>query len=56
VSVTADFFDRYVWGGAVSFATLLGRFVGWVDRQTDEDGINEGFDAATRGLRGSGRA
>ncbi len=52
----ADFLDRHVWGGAVNFLARLGEFTGVMSRETDEQTINGGFDAASEGLRGTGRA
>ncbi len=50
----ADALDRYVWGGAIRLLTRLGEFAGVVHRETDEDVLNGGFDAASRGLRSGG--
>jgi len=48
--------DDWVWDGLVRFLALLGEFVGVVNRNADEDGLNAGFDAAGSRLRGAGRA
>lgn len=50
----ADFLDRGVWGGAVRLVAGLGLLGGAVGRETDEQTLNGGFDAATRGARGLG--
>ena len=52
----ADFMDRYVWDGAVRFLARLGEFGGVVNRESDEDLINGGFDRVSAGLRGTGKA
>ncbi len=51
----ADKLDRYVIGGLVNFIGLVGLFSGSVNRQFDEDNLNGGFDAASDGIRGTGR-
>jgi NADH-quinone oxidoreductase subunit L len=52
----ADVLDRFVWDGAVRFVARLGEFAGLVNREADEDGLNGGFDAGSKGLRGTGQA
>ncbi len=47
--------DRYVIGGLVNLLAQLGLFSGSVNRQFDEDNLNGGFDAASDGIRGTGR-
>jgi NADH-quinone oxidoreductase subunit L len=56
LGVLADALDRYIWDGAIRFLSRLGEFVGVVNRQTDEELINGGFDATSERLRGSGKA
>ena len=56
LAVFADGLDWHVWDGAVRFLTRLGQFTGVVNREADEDVLNGGFDAASAGIRGSGRA
>ena len=51
----ADFCDRQGWDGAVRFLALLGVFTGLASRDTDEDGLNQGFNAAGEKLRGAGK-
>ncbi len=51
----ADFLDRRVWGGLVSFLGSLGEFAGLVNRSVDEDGLNGGFDSFSEGVRGTGQ-
>jgi NADH-quinone oxidoreductase subunit L len=53
-AATADFLDRGLWDGAVRFLAGLGLLGGAVGRETDEQTINGGFDAASRGVRGLG--
>ena len=50
----SDFMDRNVWGGLVNFTGRFGLFSGWFSRDTDEGGLNAGFDATSGGLRGTG--
>ncbi len=52
----ADALDRRVWDGTVRLLAGLGLFTGQVTRETDENLINGGFDAASGGLRSGGRA
>ena len=52
----ADVLDRFVWGGAIRFLAGLGQFTGLVSRETDERTLNGGFDATSKGLRGTGQA
>ncbi len=52
----ADFLDRFAWGGIIRFLALLGEFTGFVTRETDEQTINGGFDAASERLRDTGKA
>jgi NADH-quinone oxidoreductase subunit L len=54
-AVFSDFMDRRVWGGLVDFTGRFGLFSGWFSRDTDEGGLNGGFDASSAGLRGSGK-
>jgi NADH-quinone oxidoreductase subunit L len=51
----ADGLDRWVFGGIVNFLALLGMFSGTVNRQVDEDSLNDGFDRVSESIRGSGR-
>lgn len=55
-AIGSDALDRYVWDGAVRFLAQLGEFSGAVNRETDEDLINGGFDAGSEGLRNTGKA
>ena len=52
----ADGLDRYVWDGAVRFLARLGEFGGIVNRETDENLLNGGFDRGAESLRGTGQA
>jgi len=55
----ADFsalLEIFAWDGAIRFLARLGEFTGLVSRENDEGALNEGFDAASRGLRGTGLA
>ena len=49
-----DFFDRWVWGGAVMAVSYLFVGLSWLDRVLDEYVINLGFDQACAGLRRDG--
>ena len=51
----ADGFDRWIWDGLVRSLAALGEFAGVVGQQTDEDGLNAGFDGASERLRETGR-
>jgi NADH-quinone oxidoreductase subunit L len=55
VAVIADALDRLLWDGAVRFLSRLGQFTGVVNRETDEDLLNRGFDSTSGGIRGAGR-
>ncbi|HUR59760.1 MAG TPA: NADH-quinone oxidoreductase subunit L [Opitutaceae bacterium] len=51
----ADGLDRHVWDGAVRFLARLGQFGGVVNRETDEELLNGGFDRGAESLRGAGQ-
>ena len=46
--------DRWVFGGLVNFLAALGIFSGTINRQVDEDTLNDGFDRVSASIRGSG--
>ncbi|MEY2881769.1 MAG: NADH-quinone oxidoreductase subunit, partial [Verrucomicrobiota bacterium] len=52
----ADALDRCVLDGAVRFLARLGEFAGVVNRDSDEHGLNAGFDATSESLRATGKA
>ncbi len=52
----SDVLDRFVWDGAIRFLAMLGEFIGVVNRDADEDGLNAGFDAGSESLRDTGKA
>jgi NADH-quinone oxidoreductase subunit L len=52
----ADVLDRFVWDAAVRFLSRLGEFAGVVNRETDEDLLNAGFNQTSERLRGTGQA
>lgn len=52
----ADALDRYVLDGAIRFFSRLGEFAGLVNRETDEDLLNGGFDAGSESLRKAGKS
>ena len=56
LATIADWLDEYVWGGAIRLLANLGEFSGAVNRETDEDVINGGFDNVSEGLRCTGKA
>ncbi len=49
-----DFFDRWVWGGAVRAVSYLALGLSWLDRALDEYVVNLGFDQVCLGLRRDG--
>jgi NADH-quinone oxidoreductase subunit L len=51
----ADWLDRRLWAGASALLDALARAAAAIGRFTDESCINEGFDAASDGLAGTGR-
>jgi NADH-quinone oxidoreductase subunit L len=55
LAATADYCDRKGWGGLVQLVALLGEFTGLAGRDSDEEGLNQGFDATSEKLRGAGR-
>jgi NADH-quinone oxidoreductase subunit L len=55
VAALANGLDRWVFGGLVNFLARLGVFTGTVNRQVDEDTLNDGFDRVSASVRGSGR-
>ncbi len=55
LAIVSDRLDRHVWDGAVRFLALLGVFTGQVNRDTDEQGLNAGFTAASEKLRDAGK-
>ncbi len=54
LATLADWMDRWVWDGAVRLLGALGVFTGAVNRETDEQTLNGGFNAASEKLRGAG--
>jgi NADH-quinone oxidoreductase subunit L len=56
MAALADGLDRHVWDGAVRFLARLGEFTGLVNRETDEELLNGGFDATSGKLRAGGVA
>ena len=52
----ADVLDRFVWDGVIRFLSRLGEFAGIVNRETDEDLLNGGFDTTSDSLRKSGKS
>ncbi|MBI2517273.1 MAG: NADH-quinone oxidoreductase subunit L [Opitutae bacterium] len=55
LALLSDFFDRFVWGGLVALLARLGEFTGLINRDTDEQGLNAGFNAASEDLRWLGK-
>jgi NADH-quinone oxidoreductase subunit L len=51
----ADWFDRWVWGGAVRGLGTFTEFFALSNRHFDEGAINEGFDGTSETLRGTGK-
>jgi NADH-quinone oxidoreductase subunit L len=48
--------DRWVWDGAIRYLSRLGEFVGLVNRETDEDLLNGGFNVTSESLRATGKS
>ncbi len=55
LAALANGLDRRVIGGFIEFLGQFGVFTGTVNRQVDEDTLNDGFDRVSAGIRGSGR-
>jgi NADH-quinone oxidoreductase subunit L len=55
LAVLADWFDRFVWDGAVRALAALARVFGLMDQQAEEAAINAGFDATSETLRKTAR-
>jgi NADH-quinone oxidoreductase subunit L len=49
-----DFFDKFIFGGAVKLVTWITVGLAWLYRWTDEYLVNFGFDTGCETLRGSG--
>ena len=56
VAALADFLDRRVWGGAVSFLGRFAEFTGVVNSEFDDGALNGGFNSASEDIRRTGRA
>ncbi|HEX2855172.1 MAG TPA: NADH-quinone oxidoreductase subunit L [Opitutaceae bacterium] len=56
LAALADFFDRWVWGGAVNVLATLGELAGTMNREADEDALNGGFDATSERFRSAGKS
>jgi NADH-quinone oxidoreductase subunit L len=56
LAALADALDRQVWDGIVRFLARLGEFAGVVNRETDEDVLNGGFDNVSGSLRNTGKS
>ena len=52
----ADAFDRLVWGGVVRAVAALGRWIGVVNQEAEDNVLNAGFDSGSETLRTGGRA
>jgi NADH-quinone oxidoreductase subunit L len=55
LALLADFLDRRGWDGLVRLVAALGEFTGLASRDSDEEGLNQGFNAASEKLRDAGR-
>ena len=55
LATLADFCDRQGWDGLVRFIALLGEFTGLASRDSDEQGLNQGFNAVSEKLRRAGQ-
>ena len=56
LATAATALDRSVWDGSIRLLARLGAYTGLVSRETEEDVLNGGFNAAGDGLRAGGRA
>jgi NADH-quinone oxidoreductase subunit L len=56
LAVFADVLDRCIIDGLVRLFALLGRGIGLINREGDEDVLNGGFDRTSEALRGAGNA
>ena len=56
LATAATALDRSVWDGSIRLLARLGAYTGLVSRETDEELLNGGFNAAGDGLRAGGRA
>ncbi len=56
LAALADWFDRQVLDGLVRFLVSLGTFIGWINRDGDERGLNAGFDTTSEKIRATGLA
>ncbi len=52
----ADAFDRLVWGSVVRAVAALGRWIGVVNQEAEDNVLNAGFDSGSETLRTGGRA
>ena len=52
----ADAFARLVWGGVVRAVAALGRWIGVVNQEAEDNVLNAGFDSGSETLRTGGRA
>jgi NADH-quinone oxidoreductase subunit L len=55
IAALAQGLDRWVFGGFINFLAQFGVFTGTVNRQVDEDTLNDGFNAVSESIRGSGQ-
>jgi NADH-quinone oxidoreductase subunit L len=51
----AQALDRWVFGGFINFLAQFGSFTGAINRQVDEDTLNDGFNAVSASIRDTGR-
>ncbi|MDR2862728.1 MAG: NAD(P)H-quinone oxidoreductase subunit F [Puniceicoccales bacterium] len=56
LAVFADVFDSCVVDGVVRFVCKLSEFLGFINKDVDEHGLNAGFNATAEKLRGAGGA
>jgi len=54
-SFLAAWLDRRVWGAVIDSLARLGETAGRFNRETDDDGLNAGFNAASEELRTVGK-
>ena len=51
----SSWMDRRVWGGAIDSLARFGEAAGRFNKETDDEGLNTGFNAASEELRGVGK-
>lgn len=55
LAALSDWLDRRFWGGIVDLVGRFGETAGHFNRETDDEGLNTGFNAASEELRSVGK-